>query len=301
VAIGQLEMKEELNVKIIRCIFLVQICAVLLLVLPAKAQNPESTHKRFTNEDVIGMVQLGLSEDVIVAKIRAMNAADPSSVRFDTSMQGLQALKTANVPDGVIRTMINPASAQATVITQAAPMTLDPNFPPPEVGVYWKDSGRFVMIDGQIISSAKIGGKAGSMFSMGFRGFHWDATLSGPHSSHIIRDRHPVFYFYVPDGASSSDYVLLTLEKKGDRREFQIGTLAGKMGGGKAGVKSDKEIPFAAEHVGIRMYKVTLDRDLKIGEYAFFMSTGQQVSGTNGGRGSGGAATGRIYDFGVPE
>jgi hypothetical protein len=294
-------MKEGFNVKVFRCIFLSQISMVLLLVLPVYAQNPESAHKRFTNEDVISMVQMGLSEDVIVSKIRAMNAADPSSVRFDTSVQGLQVLKTANVPDAVIRTMISPAPAQTTVIAQAAPITLDPNLPPPEVGVYWRDASRFVMIDGQIISSAKIGGKAGSMFSMGFRGFHWDATLSGLHSSHVIRDRHPVFYFYVPDGASSSDYVLLTLNKKGDRREFQIGTLAGKMGGGKAGVKSDKEITFAAEHVGIRIYKVTLDQDLKAGEYAFFMSTGEQVSGTTGGRGTGGAATGRIYDFSIPE
>jgi hypothetical protein len=266
-----------------------------------QAQDPDSAHKRFTNEDVISMVQMGLSESVITAKIRAMNASDPSALRFDTSVQGLQALKTANVPDGVIRVMINPAPVQTTVVAQAAPMTLDPNLPPPEVGVYWKDASRFVMIDGQIISSAKIGGKAGSMFSMGFRGFHWDATLQGPHSSHIIRDRRPAFYFYVPDGASSSDYVLLKLDKKGDRREFQIGSLGGKLGGGKAGVKSDKELPFEAEHVGIRTYKVTLRQDLKPGEYAFFMATGQQVGGTETGRGTGGAATGRIYDFGLPE
>jgi hypothetical protein len=291
-------------VRILSSTYWSRACLVLGLALlgwPAHAQDSESAHKRFTNEDVIHMVQMGLSEEVIVAKIHAMNAADPTALAFNTTVDGLRLLKAASVPDGVIRVLINPGPAQSAVMVQGAPMTLDPNLPPPEVGVYWKEGGRFVMIDGHILSSAKIGGKAGSMFSMGFRGFHWDATLNGPHSSHVIRDRRPVFFLYVPDGASSSDYALLKLNKKGDRREFQIGSLGGKMGGGKAGVKSDKEISIEAEHVGIRTYKVTLRQDLKPGEYAFFMATGQQVGGTETGRGTGGAATGRIYDFSLPE
>lgn len=275
------------------------VTALVLLLSPLYPQEPESAHKRFTNEDVVSMVQLGLSEDIITAKIRTMSANDPASLRFDTSVQGLQALKTANVPDEVIRVMINP-TPQATVIAQAAPITLDPTLPPPEVGVYWKDDSRFVLIEGQILSNTKIGGNAGSMFSYGFRGLHWDATLSGPSSAHIIRDRRPTFYLYVPDGGSSSDYALVKLNKKGNRREFQIGSLGGKLGGGKAGLKSDKEVAFEAAHVGIRTYKVTLSEDLKPGEYAFFMATGQQVNGTEG-RGTGGAATGRIYDFSLPE
>ncbi|WP_162601830.1 hypothetical protein [Occallatibacter savannae] len=274
---------------------------VAALVLPTCAQEIASVHKRFTNEDVISLVRMNLAEDVIVSKIRAISEADPSSVRFDTSVEGLKALKDGNVPDPVIRVMINPTPAQATVITQATAMTIDPNLPPPEVGVYWKDQSRFVLIEGQMLANAKVGGKAGSMFSYGFRGMHWDATLKGPNSNHIIRDRRPVFYFYVPDGSSSSDYVLLKLNKKGDRREFQVGTMAGKFGGGKAGLKTDKEIPFEAEHVGIRTYKVTLQQDLSPGEFAFFMATGQQLNGTDNRSGTGGAATGRIYDFRLPE
>src|SRR6202022_937847 len=137
-------------------------------------------------------------------------------------------------------------------------------------------------------------------FTYGIRGLHWDAFLNGPASSHLVNERHPIFYLYVPDGTSSSDYALMRLNKKGNRREFQIGSLAGKMGGGKAGVKRDREISFAAEHVGIRTYKITLDQDLKPGEYAFFMATGEQ-GGATGGQGTGGAATGRIYDFSLRE
>lgn len=117
-----------------------------------------------------------------------------------------------------------------------------------------------------------------------------------------MRDRRAVFYIYVPEGASSSDYVLIKLNKKSDRREFQIGSFGG-VTGGKSGVKRDKEVEIKAEHVGIRTYKVTLDEDLKPGEYGFFMGSGQAdtMSGALGGNRSGGAAAGRIYDFTISE
>lgn len=276
-------------------------CSALVLTSFAICQDNGGMRRRLTNQDVIDMVQTGLSEDVISAKIRAVNAADPASLKFDTGVDGMKALKAANVPDAVIKVMINPTPLQTEVIASAAPVTLDPNLPPPEVGVYWKDAGKFVLIGGQALSQTKIGGKAGSMFTYGIRGLHWDGYLNGPKSPHVVKERRPVFYLYVPDGTGPSDYAQLILNKKGDRREFQIGSLSGSFGGGKSGVKRDKEIPFQAEHVGIRTYKVTLDEDLKPGEYAFFMATGQQLAGAGTRSGTGGAATGRIYDFGIPE
>ena len=259
--------------------------------------------KRFTNEDVISMVKLGLTEDVIIAKIRAMSAAGGDAVSFDTGVEGLKALKAAEVPDGVIKVMINPTAAPATIVTASTtPMTIDPNLPPPEVGVYWKDRANFVLIQGQALTNTKAGGKAGSLFTNGMRNQHWDATIEGPTSKNVVRERHPSFYLYVPDGSDAADYVLLKLNKKGDRREFQVGSFGG-ITGGKSGVKKDKELGFKADHVGIRMYKVTLESDLKTGEYAFFMGTGNSatMSGARGGNRSGGNASGRIYDFSILE
>jgi len=248
------------------------IFCVLVLASISAAQDAATLHQRLTNQDIIGMAQAGISDGVITTKIRATSASNPASIAFDTSASGLKALKAANVSEAVIEVMISPMQPQPTVITNGGAMTLDPNLPPPEVGVYWKDGTRYVRIEGQAVSQTKIGGRAGAMFTYGFRGLHWDAYLNGSTSSHILKERRPVFYLYVPDGGSSSDYSLMKLNKKGNRREFQIGSLSGKMGGGKAGLKPDKEIAFAAEHVGIRTYKVTLDQDLQPGEYAFFMS-----------------------------
>ena len=276
--------------------------AVLLVLTFVSSAWSQEVAKRLTNQDIVSMVQLGVSDDVIIAKIRAVSSASASGVGFDTSVDGLKALKGANVSDAVIKAMINPAAPAPTIVAAGTPVTLDPNLPPPEVGVYWKDGAKFVLIEGRAVDQTKVGGRAGSLFTDGMRNQHWDAYVEGPVSKNIVKERQPVFYFYVPDGEDSSDYVLIKLNKKGDRREFQIGSFGG-LTGGKSGVKRDKELDFKTDHVGIRTYRVTLNTALKPGEYAFFMGTGMSstMSGARGGNRSGGAASGRIYDFSIPE
>ena len=268
----------------------------------AGGQDSTSLRKRLTNQDVIEMTKLGLSDDVIIAKIRQAYEAGTDAVSFDTSVDGLKALKAANVSESIIKVMINPAPPPAAVVAGANPMTIDPSLPPPEVGVYWRDVGKFLLLQGQLVTNTKAGGKAGSLFTYGLRNQHWDATIEGPTSKNVVRDPKPVFYLYVPEGTDSSDYVLLKLNKKDNRREFQVGSFGG-VSGGKSGVQKDKEIPFHAEHLGIRVYKLTLDNALKPGEYGFFMGTGisQTMTPSRGGSRSGGAASGRIYDFTIPE
>jgi hypothetical protein len=270
--------------------------------IPAQAQESTSLRKRFTNQDVIEMVKMGLSDDLITAKIRTAYAAQTDSISMDTTVDGLKALKEANVPDSVIKVMINPGPPPAAIVAGASPITIDPNLPPPEIGVYWKDGSKFALLQGQAVTNTKAGGKAGSFFTNGLRNQHWDATIEGRVSKNVVKDRRPTFFIYVPDGSDSSDYVLIILNKKGDHREFQIGSFGG-ITGGKSGIKRDKELQFRAEHMGIRIYKFTLETDLKPGEYAFFMGTGQgnTMSGAHGGNRSGGAASGRVYDFTVPE
>jgi hypothetical protein len=257
--------------------------------------------KRLTNQDVIDMTALGLSDDVIIAKIRSVPGAD--GLKFDTSVEGLKALKAGKVSDAVIKVMVNPAPPPAPLVVAATAISNDPNLPPPEVGVYWKDGQNFVLIQGMTLTQAKVGGRAGSFFTNGMRSEHWDATVAGPTSKNHVKDLRPIFYFYVPEGDTAADYVLIKLEKKSDHREFQVGSFGG-ITGGKSGVKKDKEVLFHAEHVGIRIYKITLDSDLKPGEYAFFLGTGAQSNMSGGNMGSarsGGSAAGRIYDFSIPE
>jgi len=276
--------------------------AILLsCLLPVSVWSQELT-SRITNKDVIEMTSIGLSDDVIIEKIRSAGAG--TTLKFDTSLAGLKELKAAKVSDPVIKVMINPTPPQAPVVLGAsAVVSNDPNLPPPEVGVYWKNGHVFVLIEGQAISNSKVGGKAGSFFTYGMRNEHWDATLNGPQSTHVVNERQPTFYIYVPDGSSAADYALIKLEKKGDHREFEVGSFGG-VTGGKSGVKRDKQLEFTSEHAGIRVYKITLAQAMKPGEYAFFMGTGQQATmagGSSGGARSGGSAAGRVYDFRIPD
>jgi hypothetical protein len=66
-----------------------------------------------TNRDVIQLVQAKISDDVIITKIRQ------SKTRFDTSTQGLVALKQAGVSDQLISVMVN--AGEAATNTGAAP------------------------------------------------------------------------------------------------------------------------------------------------------------------------------------
>jgi hypothetical protein len=139
------------------------VLATVLFLLLSSTTWSQQLSRRITNQDVIDMVGLGLSDDIIIAKIRAASAG--GTLQFDTSVNGLKELKAAKVSDDVIKVMINPAPPAGPVVVAAAPMSNDPNLPPPEVGVYWKNGSAFTRIEGQAISQAKVGGKAGSMFT----------------------------------------------------------------------------------------------------------------------------------------
>jgi len=77
-----------------------------------------------TNADVIELAGLGLSDDIVIAKIYAASATD-----FDTSIPGLKALKAAKISDAVIRAMINPphpGTEQTPAPTSEHPPTQQP-------------------------------------------------------------------------------------------------------------------------------------------------------------------------------
>ena len=69
-----------------------------------------------TNRDVIQLVKAKISDDVIITKIKQ------SKTRFDTSTQGLIALKEAGVSDQLVSVMMVPGDAAraagASVLSQ---------------------------------------------------------------------------------------------------------------------------------------------------------------------------------------
>src|SRR5207237_4156825 len=77
-----------------------------LFLRPAFSADDSGVRRRLTNQDVVAMVSAGISEDVILAKIRTTSASGGADTNYDTSVDGLKALKAANDPELVAKSMI---------------------------------------------------------------------------------------------------------------------------------------------------------------------------------------------------
>jgi hypothetical protein len=122
---------------------------------PAKAPaRPAST--AMTNRDVIALVKAKISDDIIVAKIKQ------SKTRFDTSTDGLVALKQAGVSDALISAMISAGSSSGAPAPAAASATT-PEASTAAAGTKAKD--RPVLKPGETPANAKgeaVGTNAGT-------------------------------------------------------------------------------------------------------------------------------------------
>jgi uncharacterized protein YgiM (DUF1202 family) len=90
--------------------------AQVTLVPPAAAKGAATPSAPLTNENVLDMLRLKFSSDVIMAKIKA------SPCDFDTSPAALKHLKQSLVPDRVIQVMVQaplatPSAAKAEPTT----------------------------------------------------------------------------------------------------------------------------------------------------------------------------------------
>ncbi|MFN2376135.1 MAG: hypothetical protein ABR538_06340 [Candidatus Binatia bacterium] len=68
---------------------------------PPSGKAAAGAEKALRNDDVITLVKVGLEESLIISKIKSAKATN-----FDLSTDGLVALKTANVPKGVLEAMM---------------------------------------------------------------------------------------------------------------------------------------------------------------------------------------------------
>lgn len=254
---------------------------LLLLCLTAVAVGQDLT-KRMTNKDVTDMLSLGLSEEVVIEKIRTAEATN-----FDTSIEALKALKEAKVPDAVIKAMVNPkAAALVTTAAVTAPTTKPNDGLPEEIGVYAMIKGKMVEVDPEVVNW-RTGGVGKSMLTHGLTKGHTNGAIKNPKSA--LQTTPPVeFIIRTPEGTSVTEYQLLKLDEKGDRREFRA------MTGGiihASGGADKNAVEFQYEKVASRTFRIKL-ADLKKGEYGFLPPgvSSQSV-----------ASAGKIYTFGIIE
>jgi hypothetical protein len=258
------------------------VAGLLFLCLMASLVMAQDHTKVMSNKDVTDMVAIGLSEDLVQEKIRTAEVTE-----FDTSVEGLKALKAANVPDSIIKLMINPKAAPVVPASVAAAAKVDSGLPD-DIGVYFKvkSNEKLTEILPEIVNW-RTGGYGKMMLTDGLDKGHVNGTVSKPKSA--LQLYTPVeFVIKCPDGTSAAEYQLMRLDRKGDRREFRART-GGIVHASSGGERNKVEFQF--EKIAPRTYRVKID-ELKRGEYGFLPPGNSSVSI---------ASSGKMYTFGIIE
>ena len=256
------------------------------------------------NADIIALTAAGLSDDIVIAKIHAAPLTN-----FDTSVNGLESLKAANVSNAVIRVMIDPqAATPAPAPAPAASSAVSANNPddpliPHSPGIYILAPGRsgvvhLTKLEHTVPKQEKTSGTFLSGITYGVKKAHVKVVLDGTNASVETSDSNPIFYAYIPEdnttfGGNSitiKDFALVKFDVKSGQREVNTANLS--MWSASIGTDEKSRQGFSSERVKPGIYKLTLLKPLPTGEYAFQQSGSQSAA-------PGQQNTGAYFDFGI--
>jgi hypothetical protein len=241
-------------------------------------------------DEMVGQLALaGVANDLILDKI---NECEP---HFALDPVHLIALKQAGVSDDLVRAMaskqlgrsVSPRALDRPANNLAGPGLITSPMPD-EVGVYSLDrGGDLYRIEGIAVSNLRTGSTLVSALTLHIKRARINAQVNGPRAHMRLRDRQPQFYFYLPDGASIGDYLLLRLARRDDVRQIEIAERT--FWKDQRGVDHAKEVDFTYKRIKPRLYLLTPSEELDSGEYGFYIAAGVDLT----------KASGRIYDFGI--
>jgi len=247
------------------------------LITSACAQEVARRPEPLNNQDVIDMVGLELTEGVIVDKI---NAAPTTA--FDTTVAGLKTLKASKVSDAIIRAMINAHGPYSGLANTRSHQEVVPE----EVGVFYARESHLEQMEPEIVGW-QTGGLAKHYATLGMTKGHINGKVMRPSS--LLRLSCPLeFVVKAPEGTSATEYQLLQLYVKGNRREFRAVT--GGILHQSAGAERTA-LSFNPEKIAPRTWRIRL-QDLPAGEYGF-LPPGFTSSSIG--------SSGKMYTFGVVE
>ncbi len=234
------------------------------------------------NAAVIKLIKAGLSPDLIVSTIQA------SPGKYDTSADGLIALKEAGASDKVISAIV----MKSTGVTPAVATGATNNGLPPgidEVGVYYlSKSGQWTELMPEIVNF-KTGGVLKSVFSEGIVKGDINGHVDGAHAK--VSTTFPVqIAVYLPEGTEITEYQLLRLRANDTSREFR--SMTGGVFHSSGGAKRDT-IKFQPKKLAPRLYQITMDSDMGKGEYGL-LPPGSYTSSNM-------ASGGKIYALSIIE
>ena len=237
------------------------------------------------NDAVIKLVKAGLSDDLIVTTINS------SPGTYDTSADGIIALKTAGASDKVIAAVVAKAAAPSTPPPAAFAVPASTGRPAgiDDVGVYYRSkNGAWTSLEPEIVNF-KTGGFLKSIATDGLVKGDVNGHIQGKSSKNVLT--FPVILaVYVPEGVDIAEYQLLRLRLSGNAREFR--SVTGGVIHSSGGATRDN-VQFQSQKIAPRVYQITLDQSLGKGEYGL-LPPGSYTSSNM-------ASGGKIYSISIPE
>jgi len=234
-----------------------------------------------TNADVIGLAGAGLGDDIVIAKIQAAPAS-----AFDTSLDGLKALKAAGISSAVIKVMISPKAA-AVAVANAPPG--DPNDPEsPHAPESLHAPGVYALVhkaDGDHM--VKLSYVLPKLVT--FAATKHKAFLDGTHASIEFQDSNPTFYIYPAEADATGDVFIksLVMVKLSEEKQARGLVIGRTYWTDKPGVDDNVKQESTTVQIKPGVYKTTLTKSLPPGEYAFYKADTKDTDG------------GSYYEFGI--
>ena len=261
------------------------------------------------NQDIIDMYLGGVSREVITKKIQY------SETSFSLTTDDMVALKTARVPDQLVRVMMVPKRAQQqssnpNLIAGALPshpetLPLASRGRFAEPGIYYEEyktpKPQYVQLEPTTTNQTKngsVGEGVANNITGGITGTTRRVGLANKSANMVVEDNRPVFYLVFSGGrkvmnevaesvfdgvASPNDFVLLRTKVSGRGRELTIGRESSYTSESGFGAGA---VPFRFKKINAQLYKVYFEQDVAAGEYAFLYNKGSEFSSSL-----------KIYDF----
>jgi hypothetical protein len=301
---------------------------------PAKPTNPKPSAPQagtrpaapaapaMTNRDVIQLVAAKIPDEVIIAKI------NKSKTRFDTSTQGLVALKQAGVSDQLIAVMVNPPGPTTNANSTSTPTNTPPKpalrpgetpsnargevaatgasaaprasaepapaiitQAPPNYGVYIEVGGQLKPL-GSIETKMQVS-KFRSLLrsaSVPFVRQKIDINIPGAHATSRFEAHRPNFYAFFPPSRDVSKFKLLQCKITGQNFDQRTVANASIMFSTE---QNQDEVPVDIGPTSVRdLYRISPREDLTSGEFGF-------VEGNSGSKSASNIDIIDVYDFGI--
>jgi len=247
-----------------------------------------AAQQAMNNDSIVKMVKAGLSDDLIVTTINA------SPGTYDTSADGIIALKAAGVSDKVVAAIVSKAASPAAPAVAPPPPPPAPAASPrpagiDDVGVYFQDrSGAWQNLEPEIVNF-KTGGVLKSIASEGLVKGDVNGHIPGKSAKNVLT--FPVtLAVYVPEGVDIAEYQLLRLRVQSNSREFR--SVTGGVFHASGGATRDN-LQFQSKKIAPCVYEIVLEQSLGRGEYGL-LPPGSYTSSNM-------ASGGKIYSISVPE